>query len=113
MYRESEQELQNFCITFLQYRGFYVLRTNAGKIRVYNEQGKARFIELMPAGTPDVLAFKDGYAYFFELKKPGNVSTEIQQRMQSLLSRYVRGIWEIHSREELSSAIDEINKATT
>ncbi len=103
----SEQQLQNNCITFLQYRQFVVMRMNSGMIKT--EAGG--MVKMGIAGTPDLLAFKPATidrpigVYWFEIKSPGKKSTPIQKARQEELRSIGCKVFEIHSLEELSQAI--------
>ena len=100
----SEQELQNACITFLQYRQFYVIRMNSGMVKT--EAGG--LVKMGIAGTPDLLSFRPAtidrpiQVYWFEIKKPGKKSTPIQKARQDELRAVGCKVYEIHSLEELA-----------
>ncbi len=105
----SEQDLQNNCITFLQYRNFLVMRMNSGMVKT--EAGG--MVKMGVAGTPDLMAIKPATVhppsslelYWFEIKKPGKKSTPIQKARQNELRAIGCKVFEIHSLEELSQAI--------
>ncbi|MDQ2831836.1 MAG: VRR-NUC domain-containing protein [Chloroflexota bacterium] len=79
-----ERAIQAAIIEYLRWRGFYVQRLNSGAARV--ESG--HLIRMAAAGTPDVLAIKDGRALFVEVKRPGNKPTALQQAMMETLRGY-------------------------
>lgn len=103
----SEQDLQNHCITFLQYRQFWVRRENSGMIKT--ESGS--MVKIGEAGIPDLLAIRPAtidrpiQVYWFEIKKPGKKSTDIQKVRQEELRAIGCKVFEIHSLDELSAAI--------
>ena len=103
----SEQDLQNACITFLQYRQFLVMRMNSGMVKTEN----GSMVKLGAVGTPDVLAFRPATidrpieVYWFEIKKPGKKSTPIQKARQDELRAVGCKVYEIHSLEELSKVV--------
>lgn len=88
----TEHEIQNMIISVLTMKGFYVMRLNSGKMtnEYTNKQGvvKKRFIRMLDAGTPDLLAIKKGKAHFIEIKRPGNNPTYLQQEKMKELSEY-------------------------
>src|SRR5215212_4578308 len=102
-YGGSEQQLQNACITFLQYRQFLVFRMNAGMIKT--ESGS--MIKVGQKGNPDLMAFRPAtidrpiQVYWFEIKKPGKKSTPIQKARQDELRAAGCKVYEIHSLEEM------------
>jgi hypothetical protein len=82
----KESQIQSAIITYLEMRGYKVIRINSGAVRV-GERGS--YIKLAPAGTPDLLVLPQ-YAeirkmhytntptqpFFVECKAPqGKVST--------------------------------------
>ncbi len=79
-----ERAIQAACMEYLRYRGYHVLRLNAGALP--NAQGRP--VHLLPAGCPDVLAIKDGRALFVEVKRPGKKPTARQVAMMDTLRGY-------------------------
>ena len=67
----EEQKLQSKIISDLDKRGWIVVKT----------------ITLSKAGFPDVFAFKNGHAIFFEVKAKNGVRSKLQQyRIEQLQS---------------------------
>lgn len=50
---------------YLRFKGYFILRLNSGAIRTV----KNDLIRLAPAGTPDILAIKQGGCTFIEVKR--------------------------------------------
>lgn len=64
----TEQDIQNSIRIALSNMGYVVFRANVGKIRT----PEGRYFDTgLPKGFSDLLAIKDGKAYFIEVKKPG------------------------------------------
>lgn len=96
-YDGSEQQIQNSIIEGLQYRGFYAQRVNSGAIKTANGD----YVKLFPKGTPDILAIKHGQAWWFEVKKPKESSTDVQLLVQDTLKASGCKVFEVHSWEEV------------
>ncbi len=79
-----ERAIQADIIAYLRLKQYHVLRLNSGALP--NAQGRP--VHMLPAGTPDVLAIKDGRALFVEVKRPGNKPTALQQAMMETLRGY-------------------------
>ena len=61
----SEAKVQNEIRIFLSKKGFINFRCNVGKVRMSD----GRFFDTgLPKGHSDLVAYKDGRAYFFEVK---------------------------------------------
>lgn len=107
----SEQELQNACITFLEYRHWWVLRINSGMVKTQS----GGVVKLAKSGVPDILALRPPNSqdpqpshacpYWFEIKKPGKKSTPIQKARQDELRSLGCKVYEIHSLDELSKVL--------
>lgn len=74
---------------FLEYRGYYVQRLNAGRYPM-GEGKDRRFVVGVRAGTPDLMAFKkkksgDTHLLFVEVKAGRNVPTDLQDRVMTEL----------------------------
>lgn len=80
----TERAVQSAIMQYLRLRGYYVLRLNAGAL--LDAQGRS--VRMHPAGTPDLLAIKDGRAVFVEVKRPGKMPTERQRLMMAELRTY-------------------------
>ena len=102
---ETEHELQNKIISYLQYKHYKVLRMNSGAIRSLGSNGKTFMTRLQEPGTPDLLALKDGKAIFFEIKTPKNHPTTLQKMKMDELERYGCHCFVIHSLEEMQAII--------
>lgn len=79
----KEQVLQNHIREALSYAGWYTFRMNAGRI-----QGKFGLIKLHEAGTPDILAIRDGKCTFIEVKIKPNKPTDLQIMKMEELERF-------------------------
>ncbi len=95
-----ERAIQAACIEYLRYRGYYVQRLNSGGIR----DARHNLVTLAAAGTPDVLAIKDGWALFVEVKRPGNKPTARQEAMMETLRSYGARCLVATSVEDLQAA---------
>lgn len=62
--KESEQQVLNAILEFLEYSGFYCVRINSGGIKV-----ATHFIRLGRRGTPDIISCVKGDLIAFEVKK--------------------------------------------
>lgn len=93
--KPTEKQIQDSIIDYLRRKKYYVMRLNSGKMS-YTYKGKRAFMNLLPAGTPDLIAFKALYPgeplhaklYFIEVKKPGNKLTVLQEEKMKELERY-------------------------
>jgi len=106
--KETEHEIMNAIINILWIKGFYPMRLNSGKIPMESKYGK-RLIQLLPAGTPDIMAFKP-YAdhvklIFVEVKAGNNEATWIQQQKMIELTRFGAKCIVAHSVDELLSQL--------
>lgn len=79
-----ERAIQASCMEYLRLRGYYVLRLNSGALP--NAQGRP--VRMLPAGTPDVLAIKDGRALFVEMKRAGAKPTVLQEMAMATLDAH-------------------------
>lgn len=79
-----ERAIQAALIQYLRLHGWYVFRLNAGALP--NERGRS--VRMLPAGTPDVLAIRDGRSLFVECKRPGQRPTERQRAMMATLEAH-------------------------
>ena len=95
-----ERAIQAACIEYLRYRGYYILRLNSGALP--NAQGRS--VRMLPAGTPDVLAIKDGRALFVEMKRAGAKPTVLQAMTMDTLSRHGARCLVATSVEDLQAA---------
>lgn len=96
----SEHQIQTDIMTFLILKGWYVMRLNSG---IIPSATKGKMIRLMPAGTPDIMAFKNIVTQassvhhlmtnqldliFIEVKKEGKKATPIQEETMRSLEKY-------------------------
>lgn len=102
-YNGSEQQLQNMIIEGLQHIGFYAVRVNSGAIQTRNSD----WVKLFPKGTPDILAIRHGHAWWFEVKKPGEKSTDIQRGVQDTLRAAGCHVFEVHGWEDVMMHIGD------
>lgn len=84
----SEHQIQSDIIGYLRYKGFYVTRMNSGKMRYTNARGGTNLLHLHEAGTPDVLAIREGRCFFIEVKRPGNKPTRLQTMKMAELEEF-------------------------
>lgn len=73
------------------------MRLNSGAIQTVNGMR----VRLSEAGTPDILAIKQGRIVFIEVKRPGNKPTERQIAKMKILEEYGAKCIVAHSVDEL------------
>jgi len=84
-----ERDIQSAIIQYLKLKKYYVFRMNSGTQVIEQPATARRVIRSAPAGTPDLLALRDGMApLFVEVKRPGNKPTPIQREMMAILEGY-------------------------
>lgn len=110
----SEHQLQTLIINYLFIKGYYAMRLNSGKIPMEGKRGR-RLIQMLPAGTPDIMAFKSPRVVIFdparkycellfiEVKRPGNKPTILQQTKMKELE-------ESGARCFVASSIEDVDK---
>ena len=82
----NEHDLQNSIRLRLSRLGFVVFRTNVGKVKM---QDGRWFDTGLPKGFSDLLAVKDGNAYFIECKvKPNKPTLEQINFIKQMSERY-------------------------
>jgi len=79
-----ERAVQSAIMQYLRLHGYYVLRLNSGAL----PDAQGRSVRMHPAGTPDLLAIKDGRAVFVEVKRPGKMPTARQLLTMAELRTY-------------------------
>lgn len=69
---QSEKQLCNAIVEFLNYSGCFCWRNNAGLIPVFDKYGKQRRIKVGRKGEPDIIGVrrKDGRFIGLEVKTP-------------------------------------------
>lgn len=106
----SEHQLQTLLKNYLEAKGWFVMRLNSGMIR----DSKGHGIRLSPAGTPDLMAFresldfesKDTQLIFIEVKTPHNPNPTFSQDQKMMeLEEHGAKCLVIHSLEELEDAL--------
>lgn len=88
----KEKTITNNAIKLLRSRGFWVMKIYGNGIQ--------------RAGVPDLLAVKDGRAYFFEIKQPGKKPTKLQAYTIEELRVYGATVLVITSIDELREHIN-------
>jgi len=77
-----ESAIQASIVTYLRLKNYYVLRLNSGAVR----DATGRPVRMAAAGTPDLLALKDGHPpLFVEVKRPGSRPSATQDAMMAEL----------------------------
>jgi len=71
----TEQSLQNTIRLFLSKKGFINFRCNVGKVRLKDGRW---FDTGLPRGHSDIVAYKNGKAYFIEVKVGNNKASQEQ-----------------------------------
>ena len=93
LHQPKESETQTAIINYLESKGYYCQRLNAGSYKT--ESGYIRGVK---GGTPDIMAFKRQPSMgiirgvlqllFFEVKRKGNKPTRIQEIKMLELATY-------------------------
>ena len=99
--KEREQDIVNAIIEYLRYKRFYSQRMNSGRIQT----SKGKMVRLAPVGTPDILAIKDGRAYFFEVKVGNNKPTFFQKQKMIELESFGSKCYVVHSVDEVKEIV--------
>lgn len=101
----TEQDIQNSIRLKLSEMGFYVERTNVGKVKLSD----GRWFDCgPPKGSTDLKAYKDGKAYFLEVKVPGGkVRPEQEKFIEQMNTRYGCKAGIVHSVEEAISLVSD------
>ena len=89
----TEHDIQNEIRIRLSQLGFCVFRINAGKVKLHDGRW---FDTGVPKGFSDLLAVKDGRAYFIEVKsEKGKASPEQKHFLATMRDRYrcIAGIY--------------------
>lgn len=82
----TEHDIQSAIRAALSEHGFCVFRTNVGKVRLSDGRW---FDTGLPKGHSDLVAYKDGKAYFLEVKTPtGNVRAEQESFLAVMRDKY-------------------------
>lgn len=82
----TEHDIQNEIRIRLSQLGFCVFRINAGKVKLHDGRW---FDTGVPKGFSDLLAVKDGRAYFIEVKnETGKASPEQKHFLATMRDRY-------------------------
>ena len=111
----SESDIQKQIIHLLLMYKFLVIRFNSGNFVIDNRYYKSYFIKNFPAkeqskGLSDVLAIKDGRAYFFEVKRVGGKESEAQKKFRDLANEYGAKCYVVDNFETVRNIILEIFK---
>jgi len=61
----QESDVSKSIQDFLKIKNYFTIRLNTGKI----EDKYGYFVKLCDEGTPDIMVYKDGQLYFFEVKR--------------------------------------------
>lgn len=111
----SESDVQKQIIHLLLISKFMVIRFNSGNFVIDNRYIRSYFIKNFPAseqskGLSDILAIKDGRAYFFEVKRKGGKESEAQKKFRNLASSYGAECFVVDSFEMARNIVLEIFK---
>ena len=100
----TEQDIQNSIRAKLSEMGFYVERTNVGKVKLSD----GRWFDCgPPKGSTDLKAYKDGKAYFLEVKIPGGkIRPEQENFIKQMQNRYGCPAGVVHSVEEAIALVN-------
>jgi hypothetical protein len=116
----TENQVKDVITQYLRTKGYYVQRLNSGLVPVVNKYGKRHMVQLAPAGTPDIMAFrgvlirmspahqvltKQLQLLFIEVKRsPKHKPTPLQLAKMEELSEY-------GARCIVASSIDDLQRA--
>lgn len=82
----NEHDIQSLIREELSKHGFCVFRANVGKVRM---QDGRWFDTGLPKGHSDLVAYKDGRAYFLEVKtETGKIRPEQEKFLAVMRDRY-------------------------
>lgn len=82
----TEHDIQSAIREELSKRGFCVFRANVGKVKM---QDGRWFDTGLPKGHSDLVAYKNGRAYFLEVKTPtGHIRPEQEKFLAIMRDRY-------------------------
>ena len=111
--KPREADIQHEIITYLESKGYYVQRLNAGGYKLGNG-----FVHGVKGGTPDLMAFKcqvdfcnapigdcDIDLVFVEVKRPGGIVSELQIQKIKELENYGARCIVAHSVAELEEKL--------
>lgn len=87
----SEHKLQNEIRIYLSQLGYTVFRINVGKVKM---QDGRYFDTGLPKGHSDLVAYKQGKAYFIEVKYGKNKPSDAQLNFISVMQKqgFVAGV---------------------
>lgn len=95
-----EKAIEHQIEGYLRMKGYYVQKMQAGSMFV-----EGRRIKMSKAGTPDILAIKDGQAIWIEVKAPKGKVTVLQETKMKELESYGCKCYIAHSVEEVRDQI--------
>lgn len=81
----TEHDIQSLIRKELSRHGFCVFRTNVGKVKT---QDGRWFDTGLPKGHSDLVAYKDGKAYFLEVKTPAGIVRPEQKEFIAIMRDY-------------------------
>jgi hypothetical protein len=85
--KNTEQDLVNSIIEYIQYRGGVATRINSGGIPKQGKDGSKYYVKLAPKGTSDIIACFEGRYYAIECKLDYNKPTPEQlEFLKSVIS---------------------------
>lgn len=111
-----ERDLQRSGMEWMRFSGWYVMRLNSGALS-YERDGCAHMIRMLPAGTPDTVAFRPHptcpgavQMVFVEYKSPGKKATVMQEVKMEELRTYGATCVVVSSLEDLEQALARLGK---
>ena len=100
-YRTEEKAIEHQVEGVLRKNGYYVQKMQVGTMYI-----AGRMIRMAAAGTPDILAIKDGRCLFVEVKRPKHEPTVLQVEKMKELESYKAKCVVVHSSEEMELALN-------
>jgi Holliday junction resolvase len=89
---EKEKAIERRILSYLKASGFWTLKVHGGPWQT--------------PGIPDVLAIRRGRAYWFEVKRPGQNATKLQERTIAELRSTGCVAAVVHSLEEVVDCLN-------
>ena len=104
----KESQIQQSIINYLGVHGWRVLVTDAGEAarasRTRHRRGK------LPAGTPDLVALKQGVAFMVEVKGPRGKLTRQQELYHEYLRQFGIDVVVARAPEDLDPILEKMEK---
>jgi len=104
--RMSENDIEKSCVDLLHLYRYFPVRQHVGRFRTPDD----RWVTIGKPGDPDWIAVKSP-SFFLEVKRPGEVATDLQLRRHAELRLYGFDILVVESAEQLRDWLEEWERA--